>query len=247
MSRESPVGLSRARLSRRQVAKRQDHDRLGVGRVRRRRAPRAAHHRRGDRQGPASATPGPRPTTPCCAGSRSNSMDQLAAFLTSPEVAPGTPDGEPRMALAATRESSPEAAGIFRIFQANADPAPVNDSDMPAATATAPCRCRRAGRPTCRSSRPGSHRPACRKALISASRSPVQKLRDNESDSYCRARRRLVMTCAPQRWRSRKIARDRCRVDEDRGWRARTERSSSSPATRIPRWRRRSPTTSRPR
>lgn len=64
----------------------------------------------------------------------SNSMDQLAAFLTSPEVAPGTPDGEPRMALAATRESSPEANGIFRIFRADADPAPVNDGDMPAAT-----------------------------------------------------------------------------------------------------------------
>lgn len=52
----------------------------------------------------------------------SNSMDKLAAFLTSPEVAPGTPDTEPRMALAP--DSSPEAAGIFRIVQPHADPAP---------------------------------------------------------------------------------------------------------------------------
>ena len=51
-------------------------------------------------------------------------MDQLAAFLTSPEVAPGTPDAAPRLALAATPDSSPEAAGIFRIFQPSADPAP---------------------------------------------------------------------------------------------------------------------------
>ena len=62
----------------------------------------------------------------------SSSMDQLAAFLTSPEVAPGTPDGGPRMALAAARESSPEAAGIFRIFRPNADPTPINDGDMSA-------------------------------------------------------------------------------------------------------------------
>ena len=54
----------------------------------------------------------------------SNSMDQLAAFLTSPEVAPGTPDAEPRMAWAGTPASSPEAAGIFRIFRPDADPAP---------------------------------------------------------------------------------------------------------------------------
>jgi hypothetical protein len=39
-----------------------------------------------------------------------SSMDQLAAFLTSPEVAPGTPDSEPRMVVAGTHVSSPEAA-----------------------------------------------------------------------------------------------------------------------------------------
>ena len=55
-----------------------------------------------------------------------SSMTQLAAFLTSPEVAPGTvqASGEPQLVLAATHDSSPEAAGIFRIFQAHADPAP---------------------------------------------------------------------------------------------------------------------------
>jgi hypothetical protein len=70
----------------------------------------------------------------------SSSMEQLTAFLTSPEVAPGTPDGEPRMALAAAHESSPEAKGIFRIFPPNADPAPVNGGDVPAASgvSTAP-------------------------------------------------------------------------------------------------------------
>ena len=61
-----------------------------------------------------------------------SSMDQLAAFLTSPEVAPGMPDAEPRLALAATHESSPEANGIFRIFRA--DPAPASNGDMLAAT-----------------------------------------------------------------------------------------------------------------
>jgi hypothetical protein len=39
-----------------------------------------------------------------------SSMNQLAAFLTSPEVAPGTPDSEPRMVVAGTHVSSPEAA-----------------------------------------------------------------------------------------------------------------------------------------
>jgi hypothetical protein len=63
-----------------------------------------------------------------------SSMDQLAAFLTSPDAAPGTPDIGPRMALAGPQDSSPEAAGIFRIFQPNADPVPSER----AATAAAP-------------------------------------------------------------------------------------------------------------
>ncbi len=54
------------------------------------------------------------------------SMEQLAAFLTSPEVAPGTPDGEPRRVVADGRGLSPEAAGIVRIpqIEAAADAAP---------------------------------------------------------------------------------------------------------------------------
>jgi len=54
----------------------------------------------------------------------SNSMERLAIFLTSPAVAPGTspPMGEAQVAMAQSHESSPEAAGIFRIFQPVADP-----------------------------------------------------------------------------------------------------------------------------
>src|SRR5262245_41345789 len=52
-----------------------------------------------------------------------NSIEQLAAFLTSPAVAPGTlPTSDPQVAMADMRESSPEAAGIFRIFHPSTDP-----------------------------------------------------------------------------------------------------------------------------
>jgi len=52
-----------------------------------------------------------------------SSMEQLAVFLTSPAVAPGTaPAAEPQIALLDTSDSSPEAAGIFRIFRPQADP-----------------------------------------------------------------------------------------------------------------------------
>jgi hypothetical protein len=46
----------------------------------------------------------------------STSVEQLAAFLTAPEVAPGTAPSiaEPHVAMATPAESSPEAAGIFR-------------------------------------------------------------------------------------------------------------------------------------
>jgi len=52
------------------------------------------------------------------------SMEQLAAFLTSPEVAPGTAPSptEPQVAMTNPGESSPEAAGIFRMSHAQADP-----------------------------------------------------------------------------------------------------------------------------
>jgi len=54
-----------------------------------------------------------------------SSMEQLAAFLTSPEVAPGTapaPANEAQVAQVGPHESSPEAAGIFRISWPQADP-----------------------------------------------------------------------------------------------------------------------------
>jgi hypothetical protein len=53
-----------------------------------------------------------------------SSMEQLAAFLTSQDVAPGTAPSvvEPQVAAADHNESSPEAAGIFRVFQPVADP-----------------------------------------------------------------------------------------------------------------------------
>lgn len=52
-----------------------------------------------------------------------SSMEQLAVFLTSPEVAPNTPVvAPPQIAFSGWRDSSPEAAGIFRIFKAHTDP-----------------------------------------------------------------------------------------------------------------------------
>lgn len=58
------------------------------------------------------------------------SMDRLSAFLTSPEVAPGTaPANIPAMAFDNT---SPEAAGIYRIEQSQADPVPAGVAAAPA-------------------------------------------------------------------------------------------------------------------
>jgi hypothetical protein len=70
----------------------------------------------------------------------SSSMDQLAAFLTSPEVAPSTPDmlSVPQLVLVGMRDFSPEAAGIFRIFQPNADPAPRETAEPPAVVNAGP-------------------------------------------------------------------------------------------------------------
>src|SRR5665647_858029 len=63
------------------------------------------------------------------------SMEQLAAFRTSPEVAPSTPvaAGEPQLILVGERDPSPEAAGIFRIFHPQADPVQAVTADAPAA------------------------------------------------------------------------------------------------------------------
>jgi hypothetical protein len=55
-----------------------------------------------------------------------NSMDRLAAFLTSPEVATSVVVSNNTQSslftLAGLRNFSPEASGIFRIFQPHADP-----------------------------------------------------------------------------------------------------------------------------
>ena len=61
-----------------------------------------------------------------------SSMDQLAAFLTSPEVAPSTPEYRAAHGDRRHENSSPERAGIFRIFQPNADPAPSEAAEAPA-------------------------------------------------------------------------------------------------------------------
>jgi hypothetical protein len=65
-----------------------------------------------------------------------SSMDKLAAFLTSPEVAPNAPapaaaPAPPQIALLGQHDTSPEAAGIFRIFKPQADP--LSDSESAAA------------------------------------------------------------------------------------------------------------------
>lgn len=67
----------------------------------------------------------------------STSMEQLAAFLTAPEVAPGTASAmaEPQVAMAPPADSSPEAAGIFRVSRP--DPLQRSATDrasLPAAT-----------------------------------------------------------------------------------------------------------------
>ncbi len=66
-----------------------------------------------------------------------SSMDQLAAFLTSADVAPGTsapafPAPAP-VALIGQRDPWPEAAGIFRIFKPQADPLPETEGAAAAA------------------------------------------------------------------------------------------------------------------
>jgi len=73
-----------------------------------------------------------------------SSMDQLAGFLTSPEVAPGTPapaapalaaSAPPQIVLIGDRDPSPEAAGIFRIFKPEADPVAETEGAAPAPVA----------------------------------------------------------------------------------------------------------------
>jgi hypothetical protein len=60
------------------------------------------------------------------------SMDQLASFVTSPEAVPAAPlgDAEATPTVVSSNDSTPEAAGIFRIPATKIDPVP--------ASATAP-------------------------------------------------------------------------------------------------------------
>lgn len=63
------------------------------------------------------------------------SMDQLTSFLTSPEVSPNLAAANPQ-GLAPTLafgDTSPEAAGIYRIHRANADPLPASADGRPGA------------------------------------------------------------------------------------------------------------------
>jgi len=69
-----------------------------------------------------------------------SSTFQLANFLTSPEVAPGTPDGEPQTVAFGLPGSSPEAAGIYRMSQPNADPESVGSTEPAATTVPMPPR-----------------------------------------------------------------------------------------------------------
>ncbi len=69
-----------------------------------------------------------------------SSMDQLAAFLASPAVAPGTPaPAAPTatpIAMLGQHDTSPEAAGISRIVQPQTDP--LSETDGAGETVSAP-------------------------------------------------------------------------------------------------------------
>jgi len=74
-----------------------------------------------------------------------SSMEQLANFLTLPKVVPSGPIAsstprEPQVATIGLRDPSPEAAGIFRIFQTNADPAPAETTETSATADNIPDR-----------------------------------------------------------------------------------------------------------
>jgi hypothetical protein len=63
-----------------------------------------------------------------------SSMDQLAAFLTSPTAAPGTPATAPaEVASVGGSDATPESAGIFPIFKPQADPLPTASAPSPSA------------------------------------------------------------------------------------------------------------------
>lgn len=87
------------------------------------------------------------------------SIEQLAVFLTSADVAPGMPvaSAEPKIVLIGNQDTaSPEAAGIYRIFRPQADPMPAETADIPADNSAVPLPRRRpAPQPAVISSREG--------------------------------------------------------------------------------------------
>ena len=118
----------------------------------------------------------------------SSSMAELATFLTSPAVAPGTPDtGAPQVAFAVPDVSTPEAAGIFRIFHPEADPVSVpaqrrRQRGRPRAAAAPPPGVRYRGFE--RRNRDPGGRPALTppRSVHPARKKP----RDNDFKPYCR-------------------------------------------------------------
>jgi len=71
------------------------------------------------------------------------SMDQLASFLTSPAVTPSAPPASsgPQIAFAVPDVTTPESAGIFRIFRPKDEPASTPETAAavaPSATAAVP-------------------------------------------------------------------------------------------------------------
>ena len=134
------------------------------------------------------------------------SMDQLAAFLTSPGIVPNRPDDAVQIALSArqdsSNDSSAEAAGIFRFFKAQADPAlqaePVSP-DSAAAPAVpdeiagpVPLPPRRPGASMALSAGVPLELAASILQRIGPRSSCLKKTRENEFDPYCRARFALL-------------------------------------------------------
>ena len=239
-------GLPRARLSRRagrQAARRTISWVWDVFDAER--AARAAHHRRGNRARHAAATPGPSPTTPCCS--------RIAQHQHGP--ARRLPDLVRRGARHARQPAALAAAGAARTprflarsrrhfphFPGQADPVPDAEAAKPRRGAHAPsrCRCRAAGRPVAAAI---SVRDTLTLAVARAAE-PLTSIHPAKSFGTT-IWARIASPSPPCYDHAAGSAGER--RAEDSGWRARTERSSSSPATRIPRWPRRSPTISRPR
>ena len=123
-------------------------------------------------------------------------MGQLAAFLTSPAVAPGTPapPSAPQIAFATPDVTTPELAGIFRIFHPEADPVATPQADTATAAAVPlPQPPPGAGD---RALRGRNHHPGGCPPLTAGCRCKPftrrKKRRDNEFAAYCRLRPALL-------------------------------------------------------